>query len=409
MLRRHTIGIFAGIFLCQLLRFSPGLLQNDGDGYVSSFPTRNHSEISLGDRQKDLFSGTTRVTATKIQHSDQFAPLIIGAGQGTTGTHLFVDATCALGFVSLHYGIGCLPKQILNISTEIRDTRMATRKTGTPLQLLSPYKHYRTLLERHQHITRGFLKVFKNNETDPLQFREQILRDLEDIITWGKYNKVGLALHDTPYPMLMPEILKIVQKHYGHQTKPIILLSERDPEEYVARRIKSHGSYSWICRPQSSTKTAIEKMKPITLEGGAFDLIGCINRAVSSSRKPVRIQDIFYTMQKASKLEQREFLIDSFRNYQDTVRESAIFWYNMFNKENKTRTTELASMIGKSMVESLTGSDTKLLLKGGANFIGFERFFTVADRGIPYHDSEVSALSNSLINILVFKNQVVLS
>jgi hypothetical protein len=287
---------------------------------------------------------------------------------------------------------------------------MANWTTRTPLQLLHRYKHYRILLERHQYITRGLLKVFKDNETDPLQFREQILRDLEDIITWGKHYKVGLALHDTPYPMLMPEILKIVQKQYGHQAKPIILLSERDPQEYIARRIQSHGSYSWICRPQSSTTIAIEKMKPITLEGGAFDLVGCINRAVSSSQKPVRNHHIFYTMQEASKMEQREFLIDSFRNYQDTVKESAIFWYNMFNKENKTRTSELASMIGKSMAESLSGNNKKLLLKEGANFLGFERFFTdgyrSTDHGTPHHVSETATLSNALVKILVFQNQV---
>eukprot|EP00804_Cyclotella_cryptica_P009757 CCRYP_013211-RA/>CCRYP_013211-RA protein AED:0.34 eAED:0.34 QI:0/-1/0/1/-1/1/1/0/257 len=257
-------------------------------------------------------------------------------------------------------------------------------------------------------MTSGLLKVLNNNDTDPLQFRDQILRDLEDIITWEKHYKVGLALHDTPYPMLMPEILKIVQKHYGHESKPIILLSERDPEEYVERRIQSHGSYSWICRPPSSQTITIEKMKPVTLEGGAFDLVGCINRSVSSSEKPVRLHHIFYTMQEASKMDHRKFLVDSFRNYQDTVREASIFRYNMFNKENKTITNELASMIRKSMAESLTGSHNKLMMKEGVTFLGFDRFF-IDGHLRAYSGKSHNVISDALVDILVFKNQVNLS
>ena len=35
--------------------------------------------------------------------------LIIGAGRGTTGAHLMTQATCHLGYPSMHWNVGCIP------------------------------------------------------------------------------------------------------------------------------------------------------------------------------------------------------------------------------------------------------------------------------------------------------------
>ena len=394
MSNRHIVGAFAIIFLLQVSRFSPAELAfvQVKDDYLVA---QNREDIVSRHFNEQLDSGGEII----------YAPLIIGAGQGTTGTHLFVDATCAMGFVSLHYGIGCLPKHVLNISDDILHSRYigSDLKAKAPLQLLPKYAHYRELLQYHSRISSGFLKTFKSNKTLPVEVKDNILNDLEEIITWGKRHRVVLALHDTPYPMLMPEMTKLVQKHYrsniGQVTKPIILLSERDPEEYVQRRLQSHGSYSWICRPPDGNAKTINKIDSTTFEGGAFDFTRCINSAPSSR---LTMNQIFYTMHQAVKLNQRQFIVDSFKNYQDTVREAAIFVYNMFDRENKTSTDELAEMIAKSMNEYLYNDMKQLRFNEGADFVGFEKLAAG-------EDFDFDRNTRTLVDILVFKNQVVIS
>ena len=383
MSNRHIVGVFAVLFLLQVLRFPPAELefvQGKGDYQISHFD-------KLPDEKVEII----------------YAPLIVGAGQGTTGTHLFVDATCAMGFVSLHYGIGCLPKNALNISDEILSMKIEPdTKTKVLLQLLPEHQYYRELLRHHSRISSGFLKVFKSNNTLPEEVKRDILNDLEEIIIWGKRHRVVLALHDTPYPMLLPEITKLVQKHYqsnrNQVTRPIILLSERDPEEYVERRLQSHGSYSWICRPTDGNTKLIDKIDPTTYEGGAFDFTRCINGAPSSSMK---MNQIFYTMHQAIKMNQRQFIIDSFRNYQDAIGEAAIFTYNMFDRGNKTSTDELTEMIAKSMNTNLFDDMKQLRMNKGVDFLGFEKLVA---RG----HFDFDHFTRTLVDILVFKNQVVI-
>lgn len=391
MSSRRIVGVFALLFLVQLLRFSPSELEfaQIKEEELNSY----YDERTIRTRHKDLISDYNG----RLDDGEVYAPLIIGAGQGTTGTHLFVDATCALGFVSLHYGIGCLPKHALNISIAATDTEA---KTKIPLQFLPTHQHYRELLQRHSRITSGFLRAFRDNQTDPAEFRDTLLTDLEEIIRWGKRNRVVLALHDTPYPMLMPEIYKLVQKHYksdkGEKVNPIILLSERDPHEYTERRIQSHGSYSWICRPSNDTKATSQKMQATTFKGGPFDFTGCINSAGPN----LRMDQIFFTMHEANKSNQRQFIVDTFKDYQETIRGAALFSYYMFNRENKTSTSELAAMLRTSFGNSLRGSNHQLRMGIGEDFYGFKE--------IDLDGNGNRGTSKELVDILVFKNQVVI-
>jgi hypothetical protein len=417
MITRRIVGVFTVLFFIQLLRpFQLNSVQNEEyardfhAGYYNNrdriswnFPLSNVNEglSGSGEYVNKTLNGT-------VANEDFiYAPLLIGAGHGTTGTHLFVSATCELGFVSLHYGIGCIPKHVLNITAQ--NTNESNSKQSVPIQFLPSYQHYRELLQRHQRISVGLLKAFRNNQTNPLELREQILHDLEGIITWGKVYKVALALHDTPYPMLLPEILTLVEKHYGRgiksKIKPIIILSERDPEEYVKRRTQSHGSYTWVCRPSSST---IEKINPQTFEGGAFDLVSCINDGyVWLSHNLTRMDQIFYTMNQAKKMEQIRFVVDSFENYQSTVRNEAIFSYNVFNREIKTSTRELAAMLRKSLAGSLLDENR---LTEGAHFTGFEAFISESvDSETPPSGNNNSVNKMDLVDIHVFKNEALIA
>jgi len=435
---------------------------------------------------------------TSTNYEFLYAPIIIGAGQGTTGTHLFIETTCEMGFVSLHYVLGCVPKNAMslrnvsssalatdqhttfseddgdgdddddddgdatshdydsdnnnnnnNINTTIKDRHLKEqdKKIACPVPIDHFQDDYKTLLKYHTTLTNLCLQLGKakssSNYKGPHTYKANILKNLEGIIVWGKEHKVALALHDAPYPLLMPEILKLVQKHYGITTttstgssssssssstnnskrgekksvttvvKPIILLSERNPKEYTRKRSKTHGSYTYLCRPtkdqstvvrtntnssktKKTKKIAIESMNVTTLEGGAFDVVGCMDRATSLFGKADDNDDnaapqttsppmnqIFYSFKEANKQQQTQYIIDTMKNYQDTLQKSAIFSYNMFEKDTRTSVNELASQIKKSMIEALLvvsednngRSHNQVRMKDGMDYLGLNHFF----------------------------------
>ena len=69
--------------------------------------------LRVTDKEKEVYFPQQRQDAEEGHDSIEFAPIIINAGQGTTGTHLFTEATCLLGYTSLHYNLGCIPSRYL--------------------------------------------------------------------------------------------------------------------------------------------------------------------------------------------------------------------------------------------------------------------------------------------------------
>mmetsp|Transcript_12537 Transcript_12537/g.26701 ORF Transcript_12537/g.26701 Transcript_12537/m.26701 type:complete len:488 (+) Transcript_12537:147-1610(+) len=372
-----------------------------------------------------LKDAPTEVETNEDNEREYFAPIIIGAGQGTTGTHLFAEVTCELGFVTLHYAIGCVPRNAISVREEARQLSIvgdsdskngtihenATEEEKAPCPMpIDHFEHpYDTLIQHQRAITRIYNQMVK--QADPKEFRKKILHYLESIIFWGKKHKITLALHDTPYPFLMPDILRLVQKHYGFTKggenvtmKPIIILSERDPSGYAESRIRGHGGHTWICKPTknqigrpiindspivNSSSWVAGTINSITLKGGAYDIISCLNRLYFAENgtklrtHQMDMSDIFYSYKQAVGSQQRQFIIDTMESYQDTVKNSAIFSYNMFEKENRTTVHDLAAEMKKSMNEALVKKDGKMLLvKDGINFLGIGSLFdNIAESG----------------------------
>jgi len=357
--------------------------------------------------------GSSKVVPVRFQLSDVngskkdefFAPIIIGAGQGTTGTHLFAEVTCRLGFVSLHWAIGCVPSNVISLKYPTQQLSNSagsdvtahhpqnSQRTPCPVSISKFNNGYSILLRYHTSAMRGY-SGSKRSDNNTRLFRDKILENLDGVITWGKKNKVALAIHDTPYPKLMPEIIKLVQKHYGNLAKPIILLSERDPQEWAARRIKTHVS-DIICQPtrsgrNSSTPIAIEPMNTTTFEGGAFDIIGCTDHAISAHEISVatdnaqspapQMSQIVYSMKQVNQLQQRQFIVDTMDDYQNAMRGHSVISYNMFDKENRTSASELAALVKQSMVEALVKADGSIRMEEGLDFLGFDIFFASEDR-----------------------------
>ncbi len=310
-----------------------------------------------------------------------YAPIIVAAGMGTTGTHLMFDATCAMNIASVHYRLNCHLLHAENNATTATTTA-AIATTNTHYQK----GDYKTLLEHHRQLTRMMLTMQamtsptaataanKNNFMTPLEFKQKVLHHLEEIIAWGyhHHNKedndegggITLALHDAPYPLLISSILKLVQKYFGNKTRPIILLSERNPNEWIVRRTKLHGRYTYVCRESvvlllddSRDHHANSSSNSRSLEGGAFDILGCINEAQQQQQHEQKQQltrdDIVYNLKEVQRLNQTQYVVDSMNDYQNAARDLAVFNYNMFESSSNNRTSveDLVQMIKNAMLE----------------------------------------------------------
>jgi hypothetical protein len=362
--------LFVAVQLLSLSSLNSSAFQDGGLANATDASTHNVHVI-----------GINKATTTS------YAPIIIGAGQGTTGTHLFAESTCELGFTSLHYGVGCIPKYVTN-NTDGKAASPHNNITSCPVTIASSYQHYEKLLKYHKYLTQTlFQQMNRKYPPDLVLLKESILNAMEEIIVWGKRSEVILALHDTPYPMLMPEILKLLQKHYG-EAKPIILLSERDPVKYIVSRIKTHGRYTWICKPPNNQtpNILIEKVDSTTLRGGAFDTIGCIDKAISSSDMIPQLNQVFYTLNQARDLDLTQYLVESFDDYQTTSREFALLSYNMFDKSERTSVRELSSMILKVL--------STVRMSEGRDFAGFKGSFdTIEGVGHSFNRTAMTLLN----------------
>ena len=240
---------------------------------------------------------------------------IIGAGLGTTGTHLTYGTTCYMGYPSVHYHTGCT-------SANITSDKKKHVKYEMGAQELPQKSHFTLLKLVHQ--MKQCVSKEKGSCGDALQWRDIILKHLEIVVSDSSI----AALHDTPYTLLMPSLLEFARKHHK---KTLIILSERDPEVYAKRRIEEHPN-GLVC---------IDRSIPIsteTSEGGVYDWIGCINRAARPGESFTDLTEVFTTHKQVG----REVLAQETKAYQDAVRPKAAFAWDIFKRENRTSEEQLS-------------------------------------------------------------------
>ena len=284
--------------------------------------------------------------AHHVQTTARRIPLIIGAGMGTTGTHLMTEATCHLGYPSMHWNVGCIPH--IPDDDEIPKVYQTVAK-----------KHASLVMTVH-HAAKCILHDQDCAKVPAVMFKAQILEHINDLVQYTSESTMNttIALHDKPYPSLMPSMIIAVKLHYNGAS-PVILLSERNGTEYTQRRIDTnHGLNDIMCKDSMNTSTSSSlapSIDPETLQGGAFDIIGCIDRAVVSG---FTLLDVFTTMGKVHK-EQRgnddststttiELIARNVKEYQDAVREKAALSYDMFTKKERTNKEYLAEIMVSS-------------------------------------------------------------
>ena len=250
--------------------------------------------------------------------------LVLAAGRGTTGTHLMLQTTCHMGIPSQHWNLGCIP---FDDSLEIHKNAF---KKHNRLQS-SLYGMERCISEQGD-------PRFKPKKAcgSALKWTKQILELCQNITLDGGI----LALHDNPYPFLMSTFYKLGKKYYKDV---VVISSERDPETYAKRRTKrSHRDLLCIDRTL--------KINNDTLEGGGFDVLGCVTNALRkvslNERHNIDLIDVFTTIgQVGNATHGWQILADEMRDYQTAVRSVALFSFDMFQRKGKTAKESLAEEI----------------------------------------------------------------
>ena len=313
--RRTAVWLLLGLGVC-LVR----LIQNVG--HVEQFASEI-AEISIekSDASAQNDNGT----------------LIIGAGLGTTGTHLVFHTTCHLGFPSIHWNLGCV-----------------ARDNGTEIA-----KPFRDASEKHVTLANKFVRnglqlcVNKGRARcgSALDWRKKVLNAIDGIVKDGSIQ----ALHDNPYPFLTPYVIEAAHRY---NKRVFVLLSERNPLEYAERRVGlSYGGSDPLCKRPPPVDSE-------TLSGGAFDPIACIDYAGKHFDNPEEMDlvDVFTTLKRVvsdadsdSESLGIEIIANETKSFQDKIRERADFYLDMFERDGRTEVEDLANEILQNVPALATG------------------------------------------------------
>jgi len=275
--------------------------------------------------------------ASSSDDNDNKSMILLGAGKGTTGTHVMFQATCLLGIPSHHWEVGCINDNNSWISSYFFKSYYSD-SVRKHLQLKNLVYDAATCVHSQSTKKCG----------GAIEWKEKVMGLLQDIILDGRF----IALHDTPYSMLMPQLYD-ASKRYYHNV--IIINTERDPKQYVTRRIsKPYGAVDMFCKDIS------RQINSSTLVGGRFDVVSCIDRAIASQRQRQQVDDATTKIDLVDVFTSIRNLIDetehgwndvvTVKHYQDVVRSISNFSIDLFQRsESYTTKEELALMLKGSI------------------------------------------------------------
>jgi hypothetical protein len=274
-------------------------------GFLDSFQQEHRlsSELPCVETKRDDTPSveTKRDDITNILNTDQSGtfPLIIGAGQGTTGTRSIQKAVCKLGIPSVHYNSACFEGSVPFNNTMI--FQHAELGVKAHVKVIQTWKELRDCLGKARKRGNVCAKA------------EDLLTLVRKYVTEVIQSGVG-AVHDTPYTMMVPYVIKVARE--TRNSEPILPLTERNPQEWAARRVQTHE-----LTPQLACKDP----------RGAFDIDYCLDSGLNAS-------DMFHAytdyIDSAEQDEYVSLLEKSMDIYQQSMRElKPVYMVNMFESK----------------------------------------------------------------------------
>ena len=234
-------------------------------------------------------------------------PLIVGAGQGTTGTRSTHAALCNLGLKTLHYQNHC------HLDTNITSEN--------------------TTLEAHQDFYHLFDEFHKDKPyCDDVDVWMQKMKGLIDKVIEGPVD----AILDSPYTFFLPYVEEAHTRIRGQP--PVIFLTERDPLQWAISRSKKHRPP--ICKdkasPQFQLFECIQSMRPkieqqLLLPSNSSTTLGC--QHFSSDLR---------TLRRSHDKTWLDRVAEGMKANQDWMRPKATYSVNLFERPKRTSIEELA-------------------------------------------------------------------
>lgn len=250
-------------------------------------------------------------------------PLYIGAGQGTTGTRSVHAAVCALGIPSVHYNRVCFRgKGISTSNSTIFPSDSVERGITAHLQAIASWKRLSECVSE----ARSNVKICH----EAMDIITNMTNQVAQVVSSG----VG-AVHDVPYTLMIPYLVNLSKRERG--IDPILLLAERNPNEWAIRRVESHGDTpQLICNDTN----------------GAFDLQYCME-------KESNVDNLLFAYDNIKSKDEQEVYIstlaEAMDHFQTGIRQlSPDFQINMFELDSKIDVTNLAQLIWGSTRHKLS-------------------------------------------------------
>lgn len=178
-------------------------------------------------------------------------PLVIGAGQGTTGTRSMYRAFCHLGIPSVHWDRYCIDKKFPSSDRgdssdgdSSRDPRPASSSLLSETGLEHHYQAIQTYLRLGNCAILHRRRLKEKNTLD--EFMTCTEEEFDNLSTKLHFHvaqvvKSGViaSLHDVPYTQMVPYIMEIAQQE---SIPTLLILSEREPEKWVVSRTSHHAT-----------------------------------------------------------------------------------------------------------------------------------------------------------------------
>ena len=265
---------------------------------------------------------------------------------------------CYLGIPSHHWVLGCIPPQTEHHHHHRQQQRQQhnnhskSSSSSIPQQYWEEQRPHQELRGMIHKLKRCLSKRKDSKCANAKEWKQNALHWLHRLVAPNNNNTVFRAVHDTPYPYFLPELLRLSNLFYNHT---ILLLSERDPKSFTVRRLSQSDK-----RADPMCIHPANKIDPSTLLGGVFDLLGCIDHALmNSTTTETDMADIFTTFDhianitKDSKTKKPiinnedgvDWITQEMTDYQNAVRQVSQYSFNMFVRPNRTSKEMLADEI----------------------------------------------------------------
>jgi hypothetical protein len=278
------------------------------------------------------------------------SPIMINVGQGTTGTHGIFHATCHLNMTSFHWASFCH-----NPKTKTQGpSALAAHETfalDAHFRAVETYNHQMALCLKHG-----------NDCSIPrtIELMDTLKQAINDVIISGGVH----ALHDDPYPKMVPFISRLVQEVMGG-TPPILLMSERDPQTWSQRRFAKYNRTTMCRAIFENDGGTTEDLKQKEGVDDPFDLEHCLSQALQQNPPPTKFSDIFTNYNrlleeananlKADAAAQMQLweheLAQAMEQFQNHYRPQAAYTIDLFTSNNRISEVNLA----KDMYQQLVG------------------------------------------------------